>query len=221
MPSAAQLFAAMMRRAVIAFVRLLTAVRSEWRGVAPSPVQRIYFANHTSHGDFALIWAVMPTRSRARLRPVAAADYWLRGPVRRLVIESVFRGVLIDRCRNDKRRDPIEAMTAALDAGDSLVMFPEGTRNSTAALLLPFRRGLYRLAAARPHVELVPVWIGNLDRVLPKGEMVPVPLLCTVTFGEPISIRATETETAFLGRARAALLALSPLARSRREVLEW
>jgi 1-acyl-sn-glycerol-3-phosphate acyltransferase len=220
MLDAAQLVAAMTRRAVIALVRLLTAVRGEWRGARPSSVQCIYFANHTSHGDFALISAVLPRQSRARLRPVAAADYWLRGPVRRFVIESVFHGVLIDRCRGDNRPDPLEAMTQALDAGDSLLMFPEGTRNSTAAMLLPFRRGLYRLAAARPHVELVPLWIDNLDRVLPKGEIVPVPLLCTVTFGEPFCLQATETETAFLARARAALLALSPPARCRREALE-
>jgi 1-acyl-sn-glycerol-3-phosphate acyltransferase len=221
MLSAAQQFAALIRRAIIALVRLLTAVRGQWRGSRPSPVQRIYFANHTSHGDFTLISAAMPTQSRARLRPVAAADYWLRGPVRRFVIEKVFHGVLIDRRRTDNRPDPVETMTHALDGGDSLIIFPEGTRNSTAAVLLPFKRGLYLLAAARPHVELVPVWIDNVNRVLPKGEMMPVPLLCTVTFGEAISIQATETETAFLGRARVALLALSPLARSQREVLEW
>jgi 1-acyl-sn-glycerol-3-phosphate acyltransferase len=220
MPNAALMFAVTLRLAVIALVRLLTAVRSEWRGVQPSAVQRIYFANHRSHGDFALIWTVMPAPHRARLRPVAAADYWLRGPVRRFVIESAFRGVLIDRCRSDDRPDPIEAMAQALNAGDSLILFPEGTRNSTAASLLAFRRGIYRLAASRPHVELVPVWIDNLDRVLPKGEIVPVPLLCTVTFGEPINFQATETESAFLERARAALLELSPVACCSREALE-
>ena len=220
MPKAIQLFAAMMRLAVIAAARVLTAVRGEWRGTAPSPIQRVYFANHTSHGDFALIWTVMPAPIRARLRPVAAADYWLRGPVRRFVIGSVFRGVLIDRRRCDDRPDPIEAMTQALDAGDSLIIFPEGTRNPTAAGLLPFKRGIYRLAAARPRVELVPVWVDNLDRVLPKGEVVPVPLLCTVTFGAPINLQAAETESAFLERARAALSTLSRAAGSSRKVVE-
>ena len=144
MPKAVQLFAAMMRLAVIAAARgpAYAAVRGEWRGTAPSPIQRVYFANHTSHGDFVLIWTVMPAPIRARLRPVAAADYWLRGPVRRFVIGSVFRGVLIICCCDD-RPDPIEAMTQALDAGDSLIIFPEGT---TAAGLLPFKRGIHRLA---------------------------------------------------------------------------
>jgi 1-acyl-sn-glycerol-3-phosphate acyltransferase len=215
-----QLFATVVRLAFIAVARLLTAVRSDWRGTEPAPVQRIYLANHASHADFVLILAVMPPQIRSRLRPVAAADYWLRGPVRRFVIERVFRGVLIHRSGCDDRPNPIEVMTQALDGGASLTIFPEGTRNPTDAGLLPFKRGIYRLAAARPHIELVPVWINNVGRVLPKGEVVPVPLLCTVSFGEPIKVRANETESAFLARARAALLALSAVSCSLKEALE-
>ena len=101
-------------------------------------------------------------------------------------------------------------MAAALDQKCSLIVFPEGTRNTTEGALLPFKSGLYHLAKARPEIEFVPVWIENLNRVMPKGEFVPIPLLCTVTFGAPLSVRDGEDKDAFLGRARTALLGLAP-----------
>ncbi|MHB2169839.1 lysophospholipid acyltransferase family protein [Alsobacter sp. R-9] len=195
--------------AVTTFARLVTGVRPDWRGAPPSAAQRIYFANHASHGDFVLIWSVLPPEARRRTRPVAGADYWNAGALRRFIGHDVFRAVLIDRDASARTRDPIEVMAEALDAGDSLIVFPEGTRNMTDAPLLPFRSGLYNLASRRPDVELVPAWIDNLSRVLPKGEVLPLPILCSVTFGEAIQLQEGEERRAFLDRARNALLALS------------
>jgi 1-acyl-sn-glycerol-3-phosphate acyltransferase len=197
--------------AVTAFARALTGVRGEWRGCLPDPRPRVYFANHSSHGDFVLIWTVLPAALRRRTRPVAAADYWRQGRLRRFTGEQVFRAVLIDRDAAMRETDPIATMLAAIDEGASLIFFPEGTRNTTEARLLPFRSGLYHLARLRPEVELVPVWIDNLNRVLPKGEVVPIPLLCTVTFGEPLGLASGEESAPFRERARAALLALAPV----------
>jgi 1-acyl-sn-glycerol-3-phosphate acyltransferase len=196
-------------KALIVFVRGLTAVRAEWQQ-EPKLTPRVYFANHGSHADFVLIWSVLPPALRSRTRPVAAADYWLKGFVRRCLAASVFRSVLIDRTRRDETTDPIAVMATALALGDSLIFFPEGTRNTSDAPLLPFKSGLYRLAQARPGIELVPVWIENLNRVLPKGELVPVPLLCTVTFGRPMRLRDDESQPLFLDRARQALIGLAP-----------
>jgi len=196
--------------AVTGFARLVTGVRGNWRDCAPDPRPRVYFANHNSHGDFVLIWTVLPPALRRLTRPVAGADYWTVSRTRRFFGERVFRAVLIDRNPATREADPIALMASSLDAGSSLILFPEGTRNMSDEPLLPFKTGLYHLANARPQVKLVPVWIENLNRVMPKGEFVPIPLLCTVTFGASLQVRDGEDKAAFLDRARAALLALAP-----------
>lgn len=195
--------------AIALFARFVTAPRAIWAGAAPEPVQRVYFANHSSHGDFVLIWTALPPSLRAVTRPVAAADYWLVSPLRRFVGRDVFDAVLIDRRPEARSEDPVAQMVAALDTGASLILFPEGRRNEGAVPLLPFKSGLFHLATARPGVDLVPVWICNLNKVLPRGEVIPVPLVCTVVFGAPLRLRPGEGRDAFLGRARDALLALA------------
>ncbi|HUG62626.1 MAG TPA: lysophospholipid acyltransferase family protein [Methylomirabilota bacterium] len=201
--------AAIVGSAFTGFSRLVTGVRGNWVGCTPSPEPRVYFANHSSHGDFVLIWAVLPAALRRRTRPVAGADYWNRSATRRYLGRDVFDAVLIERDPEARTEDPVTQMARALDDGASLILFPEGTRNTGEERLQPFKTGLYHLSRARPAVELVPVWIENLNRVMPKGEFLPVPLLCTVTFGAPIRAGEDEDKDAFLARARAALLALS------------
>ncbi|MBP1859027.1 lysophospholipid acyltransferase family protein [Rhizobium herbae] len=196
--------------AVVLFARAITAVRAIWpeEGLPSRPC--VYFANHSSHGDFVLVWAVLPPRLRHLARPVAGAEYWLKSKLSAFIGRDVFNAVLIERERENRTQDPIELMTTAIDDGSSLILFPEGTRNQTDARLLPFKSGIFHLVAARPDVELVPVWINNLNRVMPKGEIVPIPLICTVTFGNPLRITPNEGKDAFLERIQAALLALSP-----------
>ena len=141
---------------------------------------------------------------------MVGADYWQNGRLRRYVADAVLDAVLIERGKLDRNADPTAPVLAALDAGASVIIFPEGTRNTTDAPLLPFKAGLYRLAEARPAVPLVPVWIENVCRVMPKGELLPLPLLCSVTFGRGLTLDTAERRPLFLERARAALLALRP-----------
>lgn len=207
---ARQALASLTAAAVVLLARTVTAVRGIFSGITPDATQRVYFANHASHGDFVLIWTALPPRLRERTRPVAASEYWQASTIRRFVGSDVFNALLIDREATTRTQDPVAQMAEALDQGASLIVFPEGTRNVTDAPLLPFRTGLFHLARARPDVELVPVWIDNLNRVLPKGGIVPIPLICTVTFGAPVLLADRETKEAFLERTAAALLALSP-----------
>jgi 1-acyl-sn-glycerol-3-phosphate acyltransferase len=197
-------------RALCGFTKALTGVRMLWIGCAPEATQRVYFGNHGSHGDFALIWACLPIDLRKRTRPVAGSDYWCSGALRTYVATRVIDAVLIDRNPDTRKLDPIRQMADAIASGDSLIVFPEGTRNTTDATLLPFKSGIYHLAHACPEVEFVPVWIENSRRVMPKGQLLPVPLLCTLTAGEPIKLQAGEDKDAFVDRTRNALLALMP-----------
>jgi 1-acyl-sn-glycerol-3-phosphate acyltransferase len=196
--------------AIVVFARAVTAVRAIWpeEGVPSRPC--IYFANHSSHGDFVLVWAVLPPRLRHQARPVAGAEYWLKSRLNRFIGRDVFNAVLIARERDKRTEDPVAQMASVIDTGSSLILFPEGTRNQSDAPLLPFKSGIFHLVAARPDVDLVPVWINNLNRVMPKGEIVPIPLICTVTFGKALRLSPDEAKDAFLARMQSALLALSP-----------
>ncbi len=195
---------------LIGVARAVTGVRAIWRDSMPLDAQRVYFGNHSSHADFVLIWSSLPARIRAHTRPVAGSDYWLKGLVRSYIGTKVINAVLVDRERKPGMPDAITIMVEAIDAGSSLIIFPEGTRNTTEEVLLPFKSGIYRLAVERPHLEFIPVWLENLNRVMPKGEVVPIPLLCTATFGAPLRLEPDESKDAFLERARTALLSLAP-----------
>lgn len=189
---------------------VVTGVRPIWAGSAPSTRQRIYFANHASHGDFILLATCLPPRERAHTRAVAAADYWGVTKLRRYIAETLLNSVLIDRNWAGQSEKPLDIMRRVLDQGYSLIIFPEGQRNMTDEPLLRFKSGLYNLAQEKPEIELIPCWIENMSRVLPKGEFLPVPLLCRVVFGAPMALEPDEDRHAFLARAHAAILALNP-----------
>ncbi len=193
---------------LIGAVRIVVGAAPRWEGSQPSIAQRLYFANHTSHIDTIALWSALPEKLRATTRPVAAADYWGGDATRRYIAQRGLNAVLIDRSHKDPNADPLAPLYDALDAGHSLILFPEGTRGAQA-LPGPFKSGLYHLAQRYRDVELIPVYLDNLHRSLPKGTFFPVPLICTVRFGAPLARIGGEDKQAFLDRARNAVTRLS------------
>ena len=191
---------------LLGLIRILTGAQARWVGCPPKAEQRIYFANHQSHADLILIWAALPRELRSIVRPIAAKDYWTKTPLREWITTAVFNAVYVSRERS-AGEDPLEPLIDALEKGDSIILFPEGTRGH-AEEPAAFKAGLYNLTLRFPEVVLVPTWINNVQRVMPKGEVVPVPVLCSVTFGAPIQLEAGEDRRAFLERACDRVIAL-------------
>jgi len=137
---------------LVGVVKLLVGAYARWVGSAPGAAQRIYFANHTSHIDTLAIWSALPPALRRRTRPIAARDYWGTG-LRKYIATRGFGAVLIDRTRENPQSDPLEPLRVSLREGDSLIIFPEGTRGTTA-IPAAFRSGLFRLAGDCHAVQL-------------------------------------------------------------------
>lgn len=197
-----------MNHALTLLARLITGAGSaHWIGCAPEVKQRIYFANHTSNLDALILWAGLPVAVRKVTRPVAAHDYWTGDPLRRYLAQSVFNAILIERKKVTVSNNPIPQILQAMGDRSSIVIFPEGKRN-LGPEIGEFKSGLYHLAAARPDVEVVPVLLQNLNRILPKGEFLPVPVFASIYFGSPIRIAEGERKSDFLARARQSIEAL-------------
>src|SRR5687767_12559216 len=186
--------------------KLLSGATVRWFECQPDSCQRVYFANHTSHLDALVLWATLPTELRELTRPVAAKDYWAKGAVRRHIARC-FNAILIDREEIKVHQSPVDLMIREIGATYSLIVFPEGSRNQEDELQ-EFKSGLYYLGKKRPDLELVPVYIDNLNRVLPRGEFLPVPLLSCITIGAPMWLEPQENKVDFLKRARQAVLRL-------------
>ncbi len=191
---------------LLGLIRLLTGAQARWQGCPPKAEQRIYFANHQSHADLVLMWAALPAELRSITRPIAAKDYWTKTPFKQWITTAVFNAIYVDRAKVGDQ-DPLEPLIDALQSGDSIILFPEGTRGNQDDPQ-NFKSGLYNLALKFPDVVLVPAWINNVQRVMPKGEVVPVPILCSVTFGAPVALDAGEDRAHFLTRARRAVMDL-------------
>lgn len=200
------MLAKLMSLFLLGLIRVLTGAQARWYGCPPKAEQRIYFANHQSHADLVMIWAALPQELRGITRPIAAKDYWTQTPFKQWITTAVFNAIYVDRSKTTDQ-DPLEPLMEALGNGNSIILFPEGTRGH-AEEPQAFKAGLYNLTTRFPDVVLVPAWINNVQRVMPKGEVVPVPILCSVTFGAPIKLEAGEERRAFLDRARLAVMTL-------------
>jgi 1-acyl-sn-glycerol-3-phosphate acyltransferase len=204
-------------RFLFGLARLISGCHVRWLGCRPEARQRVYFANHSSHLDVMVLWAALPPALRERTRAVAGRDYWEGSAFRRWVAVRVLRCILIDRNAKEPGVAPqelearaqrsIEQIEQAMGSELSLIIFPEGRRNPDG-VMTPFKSGLYHLCRRRPDLELVPVYLENLNRILPKGAYFPIPVISSASFGAPMRMLPDEPKDAFLARAQEALLAL-------------
>jgi len=190
--------------------RFLSGASVRWIDCQPDLCQRVYFANHTSHLDAVVLWSALPPAIRALTRPVAAKDYWTAGRIRHYLSTQVFNALLIDRTEIKVHRSPIDLMIREIAQRYSLIVFPEGGR-SPGPDVGEFKSGLYYLCKKRPDLELIPVHIDNMNRILPRGEVLPVPLLTCISFGPPMWLEAGEPKVDFLRRAREAVRRLKDM----------
>ncbi len=186
--------------------RFFSGFTVRWIDCQPDTYQRVYFANHTSHLDAVVLWSALPRELRLLTRPVAAQDYWSKTRWRRFLASS-FNALLIDRKEIKVHQSPVDLMIREMGDVYSLIVFPEGSRTENGEMG-EFKSGLYYMAKKRPDLELVPVYMDNLNRVLPRGEYLPVPLLSSITIGAPIWLEVGEQKADFLARARESVRAL-------------
>jgi 1-acyl-sn-glycerol-3-phosphate acyltransferase len=202
----------LIRSSLALLARFLSGASVRWIDSQPDTCQRVYFANHTSHLDGIILWSSLPRPVRVLARPVGAKDYWNAGPIRRHLSNRVFNAILIDRTEIKVHQSPVDLMIREIGHTYSLIVFPEGGRSAGADPEVgEFKSGLYYLCKKRPDLECIPVYLDNLNRILPRGEVLPVPLLSCITFGPPIWLEAGEPKTAFLERARQAVRRLKEI----------
>lgn len=152
----------------------------------PKTGPAIIAANHNSHFDTLLLLTLFPPRTMGRLRPAAAADYFLRGPVIGWFSRNLIGIVPVNRASGGNE-DVLAPAREALANGDIVLIFPEGTRGDASDAMGRLKHGVAKLVEACPGTPVIPIWLEGAGRVLPKGAVLPVPMNCTVLVGEALA----------------------------------
>jgi 1-acyl-sn-glycerol-3-phosphate acyltransferase len=175
------------------FLALFIGLRVRGRDHLPQSGQFVLIANHSSHLDTASLLSLFSLTQLRRIQPVAAADYFERNRFISTLTKTIFNILPIARKNITPENNPLRQMQAALAAGQSLIIFPEGTRGSGDSIG-PFRSGVAHLIEKVPDVVIVPACLVNMGRSLPKGEFIPVPIFCEVRLGEPRTLSGSRQE---------------------------
>lgn len=175
------------------FLVIFTGLRVHGREHIPDADPFILIANHSSHLDGVSLLALFPVSRLRRIRPVAAADYFERNPLVGWLSRTFFNILPIARRDITAENDPRARMLGTLERGHSLVLFPEGTRGAGDEMGR-FRSGVVFLIQSLPSVPVVPVFLENMGRSLPKGEFLPVPFFCAIRIGAPLHLTGSQEE---------------------------
>lgn len=170
-------------RVVVLFVLGLNVRRREW---LPEDGPAILVANHNSHLDTLVMMSLTPLARIAKLRPVAAADYFLANRAMAWFSLNILRIIPIDRQKGTAGGDPLAECHEALARGEILILFPEGSRGAPEEMTA-LKKGIAHLAEKNPDAPVVPVFTHGLGKALPKGSFLLVPFFCDIFVGEPIA----------------------------------
>lgn len=179
--------------AIKPFMALFIGLRVRGREHLLMPGPFILVANHSSHLDTISLLSLFRLNRLRRIRPVAAADYFERNAFVSVFTKTLFNILPIARKNITPENNPLRRMREAIEAGDSLIIFPEGTRGS-GEQIGEFRSGVAHLIEKMPGVPVVPAYLVNMGRSLPKGEFIPVPFFCEIRIGAPRVLEGSRQE---------------------------
>lgn len=163
----------------------------------------IYYANHSSNLDSIIIWLSLTSEERQNTCFIGASDYWDKGIIRKYVLQYIFNGKTIQRKGSLFSNNPINILENILIEGKSIVIFPEGTRNLISEDIQDFKSGLYHLAKKMPNIPLIPIYLSNTQKMMPKGTFIPLPIICQSYFGSAFFFTPNENKLLFLTNAKA------------------
>jgi 1-acyl-sn-glycerol-3-phosphate acyltransferase len=155
--------------------------------------QFILIANHNSHMDTMALMSAIPSRFIHRVHPIAARDFFGGSLFSRILMRYLVNATLIRRDREDPKRDPIDDMDKMLKKQRSLILYPEGSRGIPGKMS-NFKRGLGYLVQRNPNINVIPVYLENIYKTLPKGKKLILPYNCSIKFGQPIKFNSLEME---------------------------
>ncbi len=187
------------------FAKLIIGMDIYGRHNVPKTGPAIIAANHNSHIDTVMLLCLFPYRALSKVRPVAAADHFMRTPLSSWFAQNIIGILPVERGLQSRKNDPLAGCKTALENNEILLIFPEGTRGE-AETMGPFKTGVARLAETYPDTPIIPVYLQGAGRVLPRGAKLIVPFNCSIIVGEPFSW--TGSKTSFMTRLKETILAL-------------
>lgn len=175
------------------FLKVIVGVKYQNKEVLKKQKQYILVSNHNSHLDTMALMSSVPVGNLSKTHPVAAADYFGKSPVKSFFTRLFVNALLIKRTRENEERSPIEIMGDVLKKGNSLILFPEGSRGEPEKMQ-EFKKGIGVLLQRNPGIHYIPVFMRGMGKVLPRGERLLVPFDSYVYFGEPRICTSTDVD---------------------------